>query len=468
MAGFTFDKTKDGSWTTDIIYGCTVVVIADAQYVIFGHFTDPKNHDHCLDMSDENTATGTIINGLNKALNGVNYAPTADAGENAHAWIISNYTGKPKGLSSISSEIEVMANVAVGNITDHRYTGSGYTGTSSDGPRGKVVVTWSRTSFGGGTLATYIETDHVSWNADYDCYGNQVLSSDTAVTSCSLPAKSTSTSPFPPASTDSLLCQVCTQNSPTYTSCSSIASCTPSKPKATIQLGTSAVHVASFTGSALSTSISSALSELCPAPSKTGAYAQCKTDAVKIGKFDFKDGDNLEHGGSLAVQAAASAYNDTNILKGMIDAAALTAMKASMNQSNCRNVSDEKLSNPSIFGRSSDIAPDKRKDPSFYGGNDGVWCNIGHFAGIQYFSPWWRVQAEPGPVAYLDAEFKFEKPQGGAFDCVMAMELLNLAVDFIAPEFAVQENVASTAIEFACSGDFDKILDLDDIAKIGS
>ncbi|KAL8700354.1 MAG: hypothetical protein Q9201_005493 [Fulgogasparrea decipioides] len=178
-------------------------------------------------------------------------------------------------------------------------------------------------------------TNTAFFSQEYDCSGSPVGGHHKRETqACSLQRK-TSASPLPPPSTLRSTFPVSTS-----TSISSSKTTAPTSTQSTlsahasVQAGSSPVHVGTLTGDALSTSIASALDKICPSVTLNSATA-CDTGSVTIHDIDYKgDEDTLNHYGTLEVKVEASSYNESAIRKAMIDAAALTAMHSAVG-SNC-------------------------------------------------------------------------------------------------------------------------------------
>jgi hypothetical protein len=136
-------------------------------------------------------------------------------------------------------------------------------------------------------------------------------------------------------------CQACTliggiADTPT---CTSVSGCIPTQALAQVQAGSSPVHVGTLTGSALYTSISSALETLCPPVTQTTTSTQCESTGRVIRGISYIVDEGLETDGELTVRAEASAYNETSLRDAMIHSAALTAFQASIATKNCYNES---------------------------------------------------------------------------------------------------------------------------------
>jgi hypothetical protein len=89
------------------------------------------------------------------------------------------------------------------------------------------------------------------------------------------------------------------------------------------------VHVGTLTGTALYTSISSAIDQLYPPVTRTTSITQCsETDIVTIKNIPYVDGDNLSVRGELAVKVASSGYNVISLHDAMINSTTLTAQSS--------------------------------------------------------------------------------------------------------------------------------------------
>jgi hypothetical protein len=127
-----------------------------------------------------------------------------------------------------------------------------------------------------------------------------------------------------PKTTNSMLCQVCSRDEVNEDGCSSIPSCIPRTIQVQATMGSSSVHLGTLTGSALYTSISNALTSLCPTVSQTPSSSSCQqTEPVQISGIEYKnDDDTIARDGLLEVLIDSSEYNETRIL-GKISRATL-------------------------------------------------------------------------------------------------------------------------------------------------
>lgn len=259
-----------------------------------------------------------------------------------------------------------------------------------------------------------------------------------------------------PATTNTAVWQVCTPYAVNGADCTTIPNFTPFAATASVQAGTSPVHVGTLTGSALYTSVSSALESLCPPVTGTSVQSCVETDQVTIGGIDYVEEDQLLKDGEFIVKVASSSYNYTSLRDAMINSAALTAQYSAAGN-NCYNMSYVQYD-----GKKRDL------ESSFplvermgAGGEEPVeldmWvCNAGAFAGVQYFDPYWRDQQTPGATDYLDVEFSFQVGPGGQFLCDY-IGLLTDALAVVQPEFAVEDLELGEDLQALCQSAEDAV-----------
>lgn len=262
------------------------------------------------------------------------------------------------------------------------------------------------------------------------------------------------------ASTYTKDCQGCTQIGFNAPSCTTVAGCTPTSAQVTVQAGSSPVHVGTLTGTALYTSVSSALEKLCPTVSQTTSDTACSTGTVAIPEIEYVSAGSLNTDGELVIKVAASAYNTTALRDAMIKSAALTAQKGSVQNSSCSTQSyttlikkRHELPSPlsRIYGRRflssfSGLFTRDRPEPTTH---SSLFCHTSAFAGVGYFSTDWRRAAKPGAEAYIDATWEFERAPGGDFLCDL-IEDLEVALAVVAPEFAPQDLATIPEIQAYC------------------
>lgn len=258
----------------------------------------------------------------------------------------------------------------------------------------------------------------------------------------------TPTNALGPATTNPAICQVCSPYAVNGADCTTIPNCTPQAAAATVQAGTSPVHVGTLTGSALYTSVSSALESLCPPVTGTTVQSCVETDQVTIRGIDYVEEDQLQRDGEFIVKVASSSYNYTSLRDAMIESAATTAQYSAAGN-NCYNMSYVQYE-----GKKRDLESDFPLVERVGGGDDPIKldmyvCNAGAFAGVQYFDPYWRAQPTPGATDYLNAEFSFQVGPGGQFMCDF-IEVLTDALALVQPEFVVEDVELGEELQAIC------------------
>ncbi|KAH6669983.1 hypothetical protein B0J14DRAFT_452576, partial [Halenospora varia] len=220
-----------------------------------------------------------------------------------------------------------------------------------------------------------------------------------------------------PIVTNIRLCQACTPVVVNEDTCTILPNCIPQAAQVKVQAGSSPVHVGTLTGSALYTSMSSAMEKLCP-PAGNGY---------------------LKHG-ELLVTIEASQYNETSLRNAMIQATAL-AIQNSASGKNCYDMKydAEIIEKRGLTAWARDLFgfQMRTRDHATIEHRTMRVCNGAGFAGTSYYGPYWRQAVEPGATNYLAAHLAFHVV-GGDFICEIAQELID-ALAIIAPEFTVGE-----------------------------
>ncbi|KIW89865.1 uncharacterized protein Z519_09294 [Cladophialophora bantiana CBS 173.52] len=259
------------------------------------------------------------------------------------------------------------------------------------------------------------------------------------------------------ASTYTQNCQACTQVGFNAPSCTTVASCTPTSAQVTVQAGSSAVHVGTLTGTALYTSVSSALESLCPTVTQTQSFTVCETGSITIPNIEYVSADSLDTGGELVIKVASSSYNSTTLRNAMIKSAALTAQTGSEKPSSCSNqtyvtfVKRDKFNDlplSRLFGGGKTLHVRDHPEPVT---EHTLLCHTASFAGVGYFSPQWRQAKLPGAEAYIDATWEFQAAGGGDFFCDF-IEDLEVGLAVIAPEFAFEDVASVPEVQAFCAG----------------
>ncbi len=225
-------------------------------------------------------------------------------------------------------------------------------------------------------------------------------------------------------------------------------------PRAAVQAGSSPVHVGTLTSTDLYTSISNALTKLCPTVSQTTEMTVYRTDTVTINDIPFSDGGILNTKGGLVVKVDASTYNVTSLRDAMIKSAALTAQ----NSASGKDCYTAKYEVQGFRKRDSDFSAPwslgrrwlglEERDHTHLSQEQDTWCNAASFAGINYFGPYARLQKDLSATDYLDASWDF-KVQGGDFTCEFIKGLVD-ALTIVTPEFAVEDVELGEAVDAVC------------------
>ena len=517
---FNLDPAKDQLISTQEYYGCTILVIHDGKNAMLGHFKQaqgPMSKDDDTLKSVQKTQNNIIEpTGEYEAL--VDADSNTRAWIVAPS--DSNTAVGTKALIKHLTDSEESGGYGI-NKNNVKYQGYTRGGENEEGhfpgqARGKTIIRWTHKPDGSGaTMDIFAGNNDSIFSQEYDCAGNPVgghnkkrdggscqakgggspaptpkclyigpeppgqpeascqcngkngyplttLSKNLAPeSSCAWstlpPTMTAKKDPLGPPTTHSKECQVCTRAEYNEDSCHSIPNCIKELAQASVQAGSSPVHVGTLTDKALSTSISSALDKICPSVTDHSVTA-CSTEGVSIDHIDYKDDqDALNHWGSLEVTVEASSYNETNIRKAMIDAAALTAMKSAVG-SNCYE--DEPLVEPMKLKRAYNAfanAYNSLTPPSIFPRMaidepypDKVhWCNAAGFAGVNYYGEYARLAQHEGATDWLDARWEFHVESGDKFDCEFLGELID-AMAVVQPEFAIADMSLGEAVSVTC------------------
>ena len=337
-------------------------------------------------------------------------------------------------------------------------------------------------------MCTYVGEEPPAINTAYcSCSGAQTLpltsipgSAVPEESSCAyktLPSTSADisiTNGLGPATTDKSDCMAGSRYAINGGDMTSIPGCFPQTAQATVEAGSSPVHVGTLTGTALYTSISSALESICPSVSQTTSATVCETDAVTINDIDYVDpvDGTLARTGELVVQVQSSSYNVTSLRDAMIKSAALTAQN-SANGSNCYSAKINVISKrnlwrsfplttlPKRWLSRKELGPTLPQTSSplnkLFGrviGPEEVQekmelCNAASFAGVQYYSPYWRTAENAGSTDWIDAEWNFKVGTDGELQCDFIAGLID-ALGAVQPEFEEAAVELSEGIEVLC------------------
>ncbi|MCJ1279632.1 hypothetical protein MMC21_007456 [Puttea exsequens] len=184
-----------------------------------------------------------------------------------------------------------------------------------------------------------------------------------------------------------------------------------------------------FSNPALFTSISSAITTLCPTTATT-----CDQDTkITIPNIVYIGFDDLETDGELTVQMSDSgSYDDSSILHTLIGMAA-QSIASSATGGNCADATYETLNM-------------RKRDHPYHVPETINICNAGHFASPQYYSQYWREASSPGPQDYLSVQISFGTGPGGDFDCAFVKDLMELIEAYFTPELLGPEQRLDEAI----------------------
>lgn len=145
---------------------------------------------------------------------------------------------------------------------------------------------------------------------------------------------------------------------------------------ATMEMGNSKVNVgSSMTGAALFTSVSNALSSLCPTPTSDGAWTSCSTGSVKVGAAAYLE-DGMPKEGDVNLHVPDAQYNSTNYLQLFINMIA-GAANATATGLNCKPINWSWLEPTENFGGGESM-------PITHKGID-TFCNINNFLDAQWY-----------------------------------------------------------------------------------
>jgi len=234
-----------------------------------------------------------------------------------------------------------------------------------------------------------------------------------------------------PATTNMAACQVCWPVVVNEDSCTSIPGCTPQGAVATVSVGSTPVNVGTLTGTALYTSISSALESICPSVTQTTSLTECSGSAT-VPNIAYASGDDLATDGELLVNAGLSGYNTTQIRNALIISLATSAQQAATG-SNCYV--------PEGSAGVGDPAPNPKD----------TFCNSAWFYEADYFNPWWRQAANPGPTDFIHATIEFHTVPQTILQFVC--DFIDIAIDALAlvePEFIVEDAELEEGINLIC------------------
>ena len=244
---------------------------------------------------------------------------------------------------------------------------------------------------------------------------------------------------------------ICSACSPTTVfgvgTCTSIPNCRPQTPSATKQIGSSPVPVGTLTSDALVSSISSAISVLCP-PQQTGCDQETK---VPIKGIVYVEDDSKLDDGELLVQIDSASFQQSgndNTVRSALFGMAAHSFAAAASGSNCANHTyavEEFRRRDSVDDddANSTLVP---RDHPYLAEESILLCNAAHFTSPQYYAQDWREQEQPGPQDYVSVEINFKTGPGGALICDFIEEFMEFVEATFTPELLPEEQVADNEI----------------------
>ena len=282
--------------------------------------------------------------------------------------------------------------------------------------------------------------------SDFDS-GSAITTFTTEIDTTALPAV-TLNSPSSTTATEAASSKATITSAPTLPASCTTCHTSSSTGTVTVIAGSSPVHVGTLTGSALATSVSSAMEKLCPTVGRTNTNTTCSTKSVSIKNIPYKDSGGLSMG-ELVVTVEAGSYNDTKLRDVMIKTAARSFQLAA-NGTNCYNETylveslgkrDNGTSPPSMR-----FLPRDHPEPVE---EHATWCNTIGFADVNYYDPFWRV-AGAGASDHLEVHLAFQVSPSGLFACEILADAEESLSFVLGPEFAAAGFDIGEAITVAC------------------
>ncbi|KAI9685478.1 MAG: hypothetical protein M1820_010790 [Bogoriella megaspora] len=242
-------------------------------------------------------------------------------------------------------------------------------------------------------------------------------------------------------------------------------------PRRYLLVSTSSAHVGTLTGEPLYTSISNAITSLCPSPTIEGSTSACSTGEVIIPSIVYVDkGDGVwATDGELVVTTGDSRYYNSSIWEIMVAGIAAVAKTSARNSScssvqahnglfqgvtadpsllasqalNARSYFTSALGLPSpsapvqirdnVWSHIDDFDLQERDHPPPTADNPEIpleLCTTGGGAGMLWIEGF--VGSNPDPhQQFLDVSWEFKQPNDGAFACDTIMEELLTIIPFI-------------------------------------
>ncbi|KAF5867938.1 uncharacterized protein Bfra_007133 [Botrytis fragariae] len=229
----------------------------------------------------------------------------------------------------------------------------------------------------------------------------------------------------------------------TLTECKGTAAVIYNPPTASMEMGSSKVNVGtSMTGEILFTSVSNALTSLCPTPTTSGAWTTCQTGTIELGDATWLN-DNSREDGKVTIKVTDAQYNTTDYLDMFIRMIASTA-NATATGDNC-----ELLEWDEITWKKRDANPSNgQQEPTTERGG-AHFCNTNGFLDTQFYDG-----IQETAKMWFETEFGFDLGELGNFDCASSVDLVGEVLgnifDAIFPEFIWLIETGVKLGEIAC------------------
>jgi hypothetical protein len=204
------------------------------------------------------------------------------------------------------------------------------------------------------------------------------------------------------------------------------------KPIVSVQVGLGGENIGTLKPTDLYTSASSVFSKLCPSVTGSSSRVACDNRTTPlVGGIDYIAPDGtLAQTGTLTITIKTSLYMDNNIREAMIKAAAGTLRDTASGNSSCAEVQ---------YGACGTHGCDSATIPL---------CATTDFTAVQVYDG-----QQIGEAYYMDVDYGFEESGDAVFDCELVLELVNIGLDAIAPEFVLADDIAIDTFMAICSGD---------------
>ena len=237
----------------------------------------------------------------------------------------------------------------------------------------------------------------------------------------------------------------------------SVPKCTPGA-EVTVQAGSSPVHIGTLTGTALYTSVSSALEKLRPSVTQTKSPTACETGSVVVHDIEYVKRGQPRHRRRTGHQSSGE-FVQLDHPAGLNDQ--ICCLDRAEGLRTAKPLLQPDLHNSHEARRTPSVASIRRNKQFFALDclepvqGKGVFCNTAAFAGVGYFSAGWRKAQNPGAEAYIDATWEFQAASGGDFLCDF-IEDLEIGLAVVAPEFAAGDLPSMPEVQAFCGGTFDR------------